>query len=191
MLLCVSPIVHVPHSMSPSPLVGFRTCDWWRRAGFVVIAPVPIHQWTWALYSASHLRRGQFLHLQTLARGKKKKKNQRIRVSFCIFATFSSSSTVQLLSRLFAVISVFGLIFFLFPWKKEVPAFDLIFFFRGGEEALRSLFIHLIGWGSFVAPKSMGAQISKTAGKEEAAVEKPAEGAAVAAKTNGQVNHIL
>lgn len=33
----------------------------------------------------------------------------------------------------------------------------------------------------------MGAQISKTAGKEEAAVEKPAEGAAVAAKTNGQV----
>ncbi|XP_034714348.1 myristoylated alanine-rich protein kinase C substrate b [Etheostoma cragini] len=34
----------------------------------------------------------------------------------------------------------------------------------------------------------MGAQISKTAGKEEAAVEKPAEGAAVAAKTNGQEN---
>ncbi|KAA8577941.1 hypothetical protein FQN60_008777, partial [Etheostoma spectabile] len=34
---------------------------------------------------------------------------------------------------------------------------------------------------------SMGAQISKTAGKEEAAVEKPAEGAAVAAKTNGQL----
>lgn len=33
----------------------------------------------------------------------------------------------------------------------------------------------------------MGAQISKTAGKEEAAVEQPAEGAAVAAKTNGQV----
>lgn len=36
----------------------------------------------------------------------------------------------------------------------------------------------------------MGAQISKTAGKEEAAVEKPAEGAAVAAKSNGQVNLI-
>ncbi|KAM6917283.1 myristoylated alanine-rich protein kinase C substrate b [Lycodopsis pacificus] len=34
----------------------------------------------------------------------------------------------------------------------------------------------------------MGAQTSKTAGKEEAAVEKPAEGAAVAAKTNGQEN---
>lgn len=33
----------------------------------------------------------------------------------------------------------------------------------------------------------MGAQISKTAGKDAAAVEKPAEGAAVAAKTNGQV----
>lgn len=33
----------------------------------------------------------------------------------------------------------------------------------------------------------MGAQISKTAGKEEAAVEQPAEGPAVAAKTNGQV----
>lgn len=36
----------------------------------------------------------------------------------------------------------------------------------------------------------MGAQISKTAGKEEAAVEKPADGAAVAAKTNGQVIYI-
>lgn len=34
----------------------------------------------------------------------------------------------------------------------------------------------------------MGAQTSKAAGKEEAAVEKPAEGAAVASKTNGQVN---
>nr|XP_020469677.1 myristoylated alanine-rich C-kinase substrate-like [Monopterus albus] len=34
----------------------------------------------------------------------------------------------------------------------------------------------------------MGAQISKTAGKEEAAVEKPEDGAAVAAKTNGQEN---
>lgn len=34
----------------------------------------------------------------------------------------------------------------------------------------------------------MGGQISKTAGKEEAAVEKAAEGAAVAAKTNGQVH---
>lgn len=55
----------VPHPMNPL-LFGFRTCDWWRRGGFVVIAPVPIHQWTWALYSASHLRRGQFLHLQTL-----------------------------------------------------------------------------------------------------------------------------
>lgn len=44
---------------------------------------------------------------------------------------------------------------------------------------------------SFVATpqkeESMGAQISKNAGKEEAAVEKPAEGAAVAAKANGQV----
>jgi len=34
----------------------------------------------------------------------------------------------------------------------------------------------------------MGAQISKTAGKEETAVEKPAEGEAAASKTNGQVN---
>lgn len=34
----------------------------------------------------------------------------------------------------------------------------------------------------------MGAQISKTAGKEEVAAEKAAEGAAVAAKSNGQVN---
>lgn len=33
----------------------------------------------------------------------------------------------------------------------------------------------------------MGAQISKTAGKGDAAVEKQAEGVEVAAKTNGQV----
>lgn len=33
----------------------------------------------------------------------------------------------------------------------------------------------------------MGGNVSKTAGKEEAAVEKPGEGAAVAAKANGQV----
>lgn len=57
-----------------------------------------------------------------------------------------------------------------------------------GGGSLRSLFIHLIGWVPLLHQKSMGAQISKTAGKEEAAVEKPAEGAAVAAKTNGQVN---
>lgn len=37
----------------------------------------------------------------------------------------------------------------------------------------------------------MGAQISKNAGKEEAAVEKPAEGAAVAAKANGQVRRAI
>lgn len=36
----------------------------------------------------------------------------------------------------------------------------------------------------------MGAHISKTAGKEDAAVEKPADGAAVAAKANGQVIHV-
>lgn len=64
-----------------------------------------------------------------------------------------------------------------------------------GQEALRSLFNHLIGWAPLLQPRkkeedeeeSMGAQISKNAGKEEAAVEKPAEGAAVAAKANGQV----
>lgn len=33
----------------------------------------------------------------------------------------------------------------------------------------------------------MGGNVSKTAGKEEAAVEKPGEAAAVAAKANGQV----
>lgn len=56
---------------------------------------------------------------------------------------------------------------------------------------MRSLFIHFDRLGSFVVPKSMGAQISKTAGKEEAAVEKAAEGAAVAAKSNGQVNEVF
>lgn len=57
-------------SSSSSSLVGFGTCDWWSLPGSVVIARVPIHQWTGALYSASHLRRGQFLHFQTrLKRG--------------------------------------------------------------------------------------------------------------------------
>lgn len=69
-----------------------------------------------------------------------------------------------------------------------MSALDLNFFL--GRKL--AVFVHSFDrLGSFVAPKSMGAQISKTAGKEEAAVEKPAEGAAVAAKTNGQVNPIL
>lgn len=37
----------------------------------------------------------------------------------------------------------------------------------------------------------MGGNVSKTAGKEEAAVEKPGESAAVAAKANGQVFCLL
>ena len=37
----------------------------------------------------------------------------------------------------------------------------------------------------------MGAQISKTAGKEDVAAEKPAEGAAVEAKANGQVKNVF
>lgn len=43
----------------------------------------------------------------------------------------------------------------------------------------------------FVGAKSMGAQLSKTAGKAETAVEKPGEAAASPTKTNGQVNDIL
>lgn len=48
-----------PFSPSCSVLLfGFQTSDWRRRHGPDVTAPVAIHQRTWALYSASHLRRG-------------------------------------------------------------------------------------------------------------------------------------
>lgn len=60
LLLSVPP--PLPATPWPPHSLGFRTFDWWRPDGFVVIAPLPIHQRTWALYSASHLRRGQFLH---------------------------------------------------------------------------------------------------------------------------------
>lgn len=43
----------------------------------------------------------------------------------------------------------------------------------------------------FVGAKSMGAQLSKTAGKAETVAEKPGEAAASPTKTNGQVNDIL
>lgn len=39
--------------------------------------------------------------------------------------------------------------------------------------------------------ESMGAQLSKTAGKAETVAEKPGEAAASPTKTNGQVNDIL
>lgn len=82
MLLLIPSIVHDPPSQTPRHLPFFPqhhqpclleswTCDWWRRPGCVVIVPAPIHLRTWALYSASHLRRGQFLHFQTRLRGGK------------------------------------------------------------------------------------------------------------------------
>lgn len=127
-----------PTLHDPPTRWGSGTCDWRRRAGSVVIAPVPIHQWTWALYSASHLRRGQFLHLQTRL-GEKKLKE----FAFSPFASsphfFSQTpaATSRTSSSVFLLRSLrpwfLGISFFL-ARKKEVSALDLhIFFF--GEEA--------------------------------------------------------
>lgn len=69
-----------------------------------------------------------------------------------------------------------------------MSAFDLNLL--GGRKL--AVFVHSFESVGFLCwTKSMGAQISKTAGKEEAVVEKAAEGAAVAAKSNGQVNQCL
>lgn len=108
-----------------------------------------------------------------------RKKIVRIRVSSASLLHFASSYTS--LCGHFG----FGLIRRL-QLEKEVSALELNF----GEEAC-GLCSVIWSVGFLCCTKSMGAQISKTAGKEEAAVEKPAEGAAVAAKANGQVNYIL
>ncbi len=112
---CVSPLSMHPPLRDP-PTRWFQTCDWRRRDGFVVIDPVPIHQWTWALYSASHLRRGQFLHLQTPL-GKKLKEFAFLLHLCHIFA----SSHTSLCGHL-----GFGLIPRLRS-EKEVSALDLNF----------------------------------------------------------------
>lgn len=145
MLLCLSHCPWPPTPWPPLLLVGERTCDWWRRGGCVVIALLPIHQRTWALYSASHLRRGQFLHLQTpLSR-----KIGRIRVSFASSADFfpPASSHTSLCGHF-----GFGLIPRLRSEKEVSPSVWLEFFW--GEGSLRSLFIHLNQLGSFVGPKA-------------------------------------
>lgn len=100
-------VVSLPLSAPPSPscsvtspLFGSRTSDWWRRSGSDVTAPAPIHQRTWALYSASHLRRGQF----SLERKKKKKQiyRKKLAFGFALFATFLAAAD---LASLFVVIS--------------------------------------------------------------------------------------
>lgn len=70
-----------------------------------------------------------------------------------------------------------------------MSALDLHIFFSGRKLAVFVQSFDRLGF--LCCARSMGAQISKTAGKEEAAVEKPAEGAAVAAKSNGQVNEMF
>lgn len=128
-MLCLSHCPY-PESITP-PLVGFRTCDWWRRGGFVVTAPVPIHQRTWALYSASHLRWGQFLHLQTVL--------EKLLEEFAFILhfrhIFCNFSRVSLRSHRFRADSSasFG--------EGSVGVW---LEFLGGS--LRSLFIHFIGW---------------------------------------------
>lgn len=68
---------------------------------------------------------------------------------------------------------------------------------RFNKEACGSLFVFFFSFfggdrlSFFVGAKSMGAQLSKTAGKAETAAEKPGEAAASPTKTNGQVNDIL
>lgn len=119
-------------SSSSSPLVGIGTCDWWSRHGSVVIVRVPIHQRTWALYSASHLRRGQFLHFQTrFERGTIFWKKF---LFFCTFASFCESPRVSL-----------RLVWF-FTWSSvSVGEGGVALGLKILGGSLRSLFNHLIG----------------------------------------------
>lgn len=139
MLLFLSYCPRPPYSMTPpTALCGLGTCDWWTRGGCVVIAGVPIHQRTWALYSASHLRQGPISPFTNCARGGKKiKKNSPF---FWANSTFSKSSRVPC--------GDFGSR--LIPNEKEASAFGRFFW----EGSLRSLFIHLSRSGSFVGPKA-------------------------------------
>ena len=137
---------------------------------------MPIHQPTWALYSASHLRRGQFLHLQIL-HAKKNRKNSHY--FNCILLLLTRNCA-------FRVLSLVAQLFLVLRYREEGSAFVSNF----GRKL--AVFVHSFHrLGSFVEPKSMGAQISKTAGKEDVAAEKPAEGAAVEAKANGQVKNVF
>lgn len=133
------PIVHSPPAPWPPRLVWFRTCDWRRRGGFVVIAPAPIHQWTWALYSASHLRRGQFLHLQTPLEKKLKE---------FAFLLHLRHNFLQVPTRPFAVISVSGW-FLGFALRRRCRRLTWIF----GRKL--AVFVQSFDrLGSFVAPKA-------------------------------------
>lgn len=150
------------------------TCDWLSRGAYVVIAPAPIHQRTWALYSASHLRRGPISPFTNSARGKKLKEFA------SLFAPFASNFFLQVAASRSSFCGRLGL------GEGGVGA-RLAFIFLRGRKSF-AVFVQSFDRVWFLCcARSMGAQISKTAGKEEAAVEKPAEGAAVAAKTNGQV----
>lgn len=190
---CVSSIVHDHHPPSPSlHLLRLRLSDSWFSIGADaascdVKATAPIHARTWALYSASHLRWGQFLHLQTPLKEEEERKRERkitrIRLS-CLHLRhiFFAPAPTRCGHSGF----VQKVVFFWFEGGVRVWA-DRFFWGRGRKRCGLCSFISSV---PLLDPKSMGAQISKTAGKEEAAVEKAAEGAAVAAKTNGQVNII-
>lgn len=126
----------------------------------------------------------------------RREKIERIRVfSFRVFATFFFSNPRSNFSHVLLCVSVAvtsALIprHFFFPRSEEggVGA-RLAHFFSGRKLAVFVQSFDRLGF--LCCARSMGAQISKTAGKEEAAVEKPAEGAAVAAKSNGQVNEMF
>lgn len=144
---CSHVVVSLPLSPPPplrsvtSPLSEFQTYDWRRRCGCDVTASPSIHQRTGALYSASHLRRGQFLHLQTPLEKKKLKQ-------FTCFLILSSffKARISFPARLLDSEPVL-----LLQTHREAAAF--LDFLGGGS--LRSLFIHLIGWAPLLEQKKL------------------------------------
>lgn len=171
LLLSVPPLLPASHSMT-SPLFGIS--DFWLVETGLLCRHSPIAHSSADLGVVLRISfaAGPISPLRNSVRGKK---IERIRV-FRTLATFSlcKRSHVPLWSSWFRADSSVA---------EGGVGFWLDF---SGEEAC-GLCSFISSVGSLCWNKSMGAQISKTAGKEEAAVEQPAEGAAVAAKTNGQV----
>lgn len=113
------------------------------------------------------------------------------------FYYFSFAASLYLLLEKTILLTLIGLCF-PFPLWTFSPSVHRE---GDGSEELWVSTKRLVGvfvrvfWGDrlsfFVGAKSMGAQLSKTAGKAETAVEKAGEAAASPTKTNGQVNDIF
>lgn len=170
LLLSVSP---PPSHSTTSPLFGIS--DFWLvETGWLCRhSPIAHSSADLGVVLRISFAAGPISPLRNSVRGKNRKNSRLSHLRYFFL--------VQALARPFVVI-VIPCSFLGFGCRRGSRR--LTWFFWGGS--LRSLFIHLIGWVPLLE-QSMGAQISKTAGKEEAAVEQLAEGAAVAAKTNGQV----